>query len=274
MCTVSFVPKQEGFYLAMNRDEKRTRVTALRPTIIDLAERRVVLPREPAGGSWIAANDRGICLALINWYRIAREPAGAIISRGEVVRALAGTSSIDQIAGGLAALKLRQLRPFRLIASVPSEKTLAEWRWNLERLSVRRHPWQPHHWFSSGFDEPRAEFERRRVCSSDQDGHPARSLAWLRRLHRSHAPARGPFSVCMHRRDAATVSYTEIAVSDRRLLMRYKSGPPCSAAPTVTKSLPICRCVPRTSTSESIARRDHRDPPPARLSRNRSRRGG
>ena len=33
-------------------------------------------------------------------------------------------------------------------------------------------------------------------------------LNWLRRLHRSHLPERGPFSICMHRSDAATVSYT------------------------------------------------------------------
>ena len=36
------------------------------------------------------------------------------------------------------------------------------------------------------------------------------SLAWMRRLHRSHVPAPGPFSICVHREDARTVSYTEI----------------------------------------------------------------
>ena len=242
MCTISFVPEQHGFYLAMNRDEKRSRPTALPPAIINLPERRVLLPREPTGGSWIAANDRGICIALINWYRIEREPARSITSRGEVVIALAGTSSTEEIAAGLAALKLRRLPPFRLIAIVPFEKILTEWRWDLKRLSARRHLWQPKHWFSSGFDERRAELERRRVCSSAQDGQAASSLSWLRRLHRSHAPARGPFSICMHRPDAATVSYTEVAVSDRRVRMRYKSGPACSARSTVSKALPIRGC--------------------------------
>lgn len=235
MCTVSFVPRQGGFYLAMNRDEKRTRVTALRPAIIDLADRRVILPREPTGGSWIAANDRGICVALINWHRIEREPARSIISRGEVVTALAGRSSIDEITSGVATLKLGHLRPFRLIVIVPEKKMLTEWRWNLERLAVRRHPWQQQHWFSSGFDERQAELQRRRVCGADQDG--SGSLAWLRRLHRSHVPARGPFSICMHRADAGTVSYTEVVVSSRRVQMRYKSGPACSSRLTVSKAL-------------------------------------
>lgn len=239
MCTVSFVPRQRGFYLAMNRDEKRTRATALPPATLEIRGRLVILPRETNGGTWIAVNDCGICFALINWYRIASEPAGEIISRGEVVRALAGTTSVDQIADGVGALKLRQLRPFRLIAIVPSEKNLAEWRWNQERLSVRQHPWQRRHWFSSGLDERRAEFERRRVCRADQDGQPGSDLVQLRHLHRSHAPARGPFSICMHRADAATVSYTEIIVSDQRVLMRYKGGAACSSNPTITKSLRI-----------------------------------
>ena len=98
MCTVSFLPKAQGFYLAMNRDEKLERSTALPPKIVDLASRRVILPREPTGGTWISANDAGVCLALINWHRVAREPKHDVISRGEVVRELAGKSSADEIA--------------------------------------------------------------------------------------------------------------------------------------------------------------------------------
>lgn len=221
----------------MNRDEKRSRVPALLPAIIDLGERRVVLPREPNGGTWIAVNDRGICFALINWYRIEREPARSIISRGKVVVAVAGASSTEDIAARLGALKLQRLRPFRLIGIVPSERNLTEWRWNLERLSGRKHSWRRQHWFSSGFDERRAELERSRVCSFAQTGQAANSLSWLRRLHRSHAATRGPFSICMHRNDAETVSYTEVAVSGRRVLMRYKPGPTCSARSTVSKAM-------------------------------------
>ena len=53
-------------------------------------------------------------------------------------------------------------------------------------------------------------------------------LDWLRRLHRSHAPQAGPFSACMHRTDAATVSY-RVAVSSRRATMRYRAGTPPDA---------------------------------------------
>src|SRR5438034_10379885 len=119
MCTISFVPKLRGFYLAMNRDEKFTRPTALPPAIVDLADRRAIFPREPNGGTWIAANDVGVCFALINWHRIERQPEHSIVSRGQVIIALAGKSSADEIAATLTDLPLRQLRPFCLINIIP-----------------------------------------------------------------------------------------------------------------------------------------------------------
>src|SRR5438477_7286592 len=68
MCTVSFIPKHQGFYLAMNRDEKRSRPIAVPPRIVRIAGRSAIFPLDPNGGSWIAVNDAGVCLVLINWH--------------------------------------------------------------------------------------------------------------------------------------------------------------------------------------------------------------
>jgi hypothetical protein len=43
---------------------------------------------------------------------------------------------------------------------------------------------------------------------------------WLRSAHRSHVPAPGPFSVCVHRPDTATVSCTEVKSGSSRISMR------------------------------------------------------
>jgi hypothetical protein len=257
MCTVSFLPKRQGFYLAMNRDENRDRLAGLPPTVVELKGHRAVFPSEPTGGTWISANDSGICLALINWHRIQHKSKNDSVTRGSVVRELAGKSTADEIATAVKKLPLRKLRPFRLIAIVPEEKRVIEWRWNLQRLEVRNHEWQRQHWFSSGFDEYRAESVRAKVCASfvaggDDPGKGATSrrrrrtgvtaadsLNSLRQLHRSHAPKRGPFSICMHRSDASTVSYTEIAVSKRRAIMRYKPGQCCSNGTTVSKTISL-----------------------------------
>jgi hypothetical protein len=253
MCTVSFLPTLQGFYLAMNRDEKRNRSTALAPAVVKLGSRRAIFPREPTGGTWISANDAGVCLSLINWHRIRREPKHEVVSRGIVVMELAGKSTTDEIAHGVRKLPLRRLRPFRLVSVVPEEGRVTEWRWNLQRLTRHQHKWQRQHWFSSGFDERRAEIERQRVCDAavaegDDPGNGSiragvkatgYSLSWLRRLHRSHGPKRGAFSICMHRADARTVSYTEVTVSKKRATMRYKSGPSCSNGSIVTRTISL-----------------------------------
>jgi hypothetical protein len=266
----------------MNRDEKRERFAALAPVVVELESHRAVFPRESTGGTWISANDSGICLALINWHRIAepasggqllpkqrnrrdaiekrsswatqpvrttgchsgakrieRKPNNDMLSRGLVVKELARNPTTNEIAAAVKKLPLARLRPFRLIVIVPEERRVVEWRWNLQRLVIRNHQWQRQHWFSSGFDEHRAEVERQRVCEAASHPPSAESLKWLRQLHRSHAPKRGPFSICMHRSDACTVSYTEIAVSTKRAIMRYKPGPCCSTEATVSITIPL-----------------------------------
>src|SRR6266511_2730145 len=241
MCTVSFLPSPQGFYLAMNRDEQRDRFSALPPEIVEFENHRALFPREPTGGTWISANDAGVCLALINWHRIKRETNNGVRSRGEFIRKLVGISTSDEISTAVKKLPLRKLRPFRLIAIVSAENQVIEWRWNLNRLSVRKHSWESRHWFSSSFDEVTAEAERTRVCAAQLDESAKRDVKWLRRLHRSHEPERGPLSICMHRPDAATVSYTEVAVGGRSVVMCYKDGPPCSRRSTTTKTCKLSR---------------------------------
>ncbi|MFP4377513.1 MAG: hypothetical protein ACLFP4_10760 [Spirochaetales bacterium] len=49
----------------------------------------------------------------------------------------------------------------------------------------------------------------------------------LRDYHESHAPQKGPYSVCVHRDDGGTVSLTEVVVNAQSVEMRYTPGPPC-----------------------------------------------
>ncbi len=251
MCTLSFLPVQTGFRLAMNRDEKRVRIAALPPERFFVGERGVIYPREPSGGTWLAVNDAGVCLALINWHRIKKEPLERIESRGQVIPQLIGASSSVQVERKLRAVPLQNLRPFRLIAAVSSEHMLVEFGWNLRALEVSKRPWRTHHWFSSGFDERQAEITRRVVCGNAEP----RTIKDLRTLHRSHAPRRGPFSICMHRGDARSVSYGEVSVTASSVVMRYANGSPCAAKLTLTKRLPL-KVAPR---NEFVLRPPHRD---------------
>jgi hypothetical protein len=239
MCTVTFIARKKGYALGMNRDEKLTRAKGLPPKIFSSGVRQILCPTEPGGGTWIALNDAGAAFALINWYSVKAVVAGNSVSRGEVVKSVAAASSADASEKILTQLPLAHINPFRVLGFFPAEKKVVEWRWDLKRLAAVSHAWKTGVWISSGFDEPGAEHSRRKIFSRARRQKSAGSLDWLRHLHRSHAPARGPYCLCMHRADAATVSYTELSVSPRGGAMRYHSGSPCAAAKNFIQRLPF-----------------------------------
>src|SRR5258707_13238117 len=93
MCTVTFIARKRGYCLGMNRDEKLTRPTGLPPKKMKVNGRAVISPSEPGGGTWIAMNDHGATLALINWYSITAQVGGTAVSRGEVVNSGSAATS-------------------------------------------------------------------------------------------------------------------------------------------------------------------------------------
>lgn len=228
MCTVTFIARKRGYSLGMNRDEKLTRSTGLPPKQRNVNGCKVLCPSEPGGGTWITLNESGACFALINWYSISNRVDRDPVSRGEVVNSVSAVNLPSIAAATLEKLPLNQINPFRLIGIFPTVGEIVEWRWDLKRLVRKNHPWKTKQWISSGFDEPTAQRIRSKTFEQAQRQKSAGSLDWLRRLHRSHAPQAGPFSTCMHRADAATVSYTEVAVSQHAARMRYHASAPCS----------------------------------------------
>ena len=227
MCTVTFIARKRGYALGMNRDEKLTRPSGLPPKRKKVNGRVLLFPSEPSGGTWIAVNDSGTTFALINWYAIPARVRGQVMSRGDVVTAASAADSPELADAALARLPINRINPFRLIGIFPATSEVVEWRWNLKRLVREKHRWETQQWISSGFDEPKAQRMRSKTFQQATRQYSAGSLDWLRRLHRSHTPQVGPFSTCMHRADATTVSFTEVAVSSRQIVMRYHAGAPC-----------------------------------------------
>lgn len=239
MCTVSFIPRQRDYLLAMNRDEQRSRVAGLPPMQKEGASRNFICPSEPGGGTWIALNAAGVTFALINWYSITRRVKGNSVSRGIVVNSVAEAEQPEIVLQNLRALQLEAVNPFRLIGVFPQQRTVVEWGWNLENLCLQEHPWQARQFISSGFDEPAAQQHRSAVFQTARGQKSVFTADWLRRLHRSHRPGCGALSTCMHREDAVTVSYTEIQVTALSGRMSYHGGAPCHQGPTITRSFPV-----------------------------------
>ena len=241
MCTVTFIARRSGYVIGMNRDEKLTRATALAPAQRRIGTREALYPSEPGGGTWMGVNDAWISLALINWYSIPERVNGQVSSRGDVIKAALAADSATDADQILAGLPLDRTNPFRLVGVFPGGRSVVEWRWNRRSLERLDYPWDTNTWISSGFDEPGAQRTRRKAFDQAKQQRSTGSANWLRRLHRSHAPQRGPYSTCMHRNDAATVSYTEVIVSGREATMRYLPGAPCGGFSQTVHRLEIGR---------------------------------
>jgi hypothetical protein len=81
--------------------------------------------------------------------------------------------------------------------------------------------------FSSSRDPARARIERERILDELRRKHGGLDADRLRAFHASHEPERGPFSPCMHREDASTVSFSHVRVGAREIVFEYRPGPLC-----------------------------------------------
>ena len=228
MCTLTFIPKPEGYLMGMNRDERLTRELALAPAVVSTANLPAAYPRESGGGTWIGSNGAGITFALLNQnsgsYTLTKER-----SRGEIIPALLGSWRFTEAMRQFQRIDLHGMMPFLLIGIFPAEQTITQCRWNGQEIQFARAGWDARHWFSSGVSDEIAQKIRGNTCHEAWRRRDAASAEWLRGLHASHAPTRGSFSICVHRPDAATVSYTEVAFDAGELAMRYHAGHPCDA---------------------------------------------
>jgi hypothetical protein len=244
MCTVSFLPAGDGFHLAMNRDEQLSRRAALPPRIAKCGALRALYPHEWSGGTWIGVNAVGLTFALINWYSEPQRLRAGTVSRGEVIPALLGAATVADAEDHLGALPVALMSPFRLIVISRRERALREWKSSGGNLEGTSFSWERRHWFSSGFDEAAANRVRALTCARASRLAPPASPAWLRDLHRSHHPSKGALSICMHRIDACTMSFTELSVTGSSATMSYHAGPACERGPRFVKALRLSRQIP------------------------------
>jgi hypothetical protein len=224
MCTLTFLPNEHGYVVGMNRDEQITRTHALPPAIFGSA----IYPHEPStGGTWLAVNTNGLTLAILNKNQDGPLPAKTR-SRGEIIPALINSASLADVHRRLVEFGFKGIWPFRLVAISAEEHEICEWVCRTQ-LTTAHYGWESRNWYSSGMSDNEARVTRSVVTEHAWQRPGAGSLSWLRSLHRSHEPAQGAFSICVHRPDAASVSYCEIEFDCKQVSFRYAAGSPCQS---------------------------------------------
>jgi hypothetical protein len=241
MCTLTWGPLQDGYFIAFSRDELRSRAAGLGPRAIERNGVRALLPIDgEAGGTWIAVNELGCAVALLNGYRFQVPGAPAIpvandwISRGRLGMEVSDASTVAEVAERIASQDLSRYRPFELVA-FDGEGRVGISSWNGTALERRALSLADRPLVSSSFDDDGVRKQRRALFARlMRDGSSERDVL---RFHSRHEPSRGPYSPCMHREDAHTVSFTHVRVSAAGIELSYQAQSPCAAGPTLRVEL-------------------------------------
>lgn len=238
MCTVSWLREPAGYQVFFNRDERRTRAPGLPPQLGDHAGVRWLAPRDGDQlGTWIGANELGVTLGLLNRFEEspARSTGGAFRSRGLLVTSLLDVGDQHGLEHRLRDSDLSIYQPFTL-ASFASGEAARLFAWNGAQLDRRDITGSGLVLTSSGYDQVEAS-RIRGALFEEAEGLGRSSAEVFEALHRSHLPERGPVSICMHREEAATVSYTRVAVRPGSVEMTYVPGPPGETTESVVARL-------------------------------------
>ncbi len=245
MCTLTVITRNDIYLMAMNRDEKIARGPGLPPEIHALEDATAMYPTDGEGGTWFAANEYGITLALLNWNDVDAYSIDAKTrSRGRVIPALIDSRSLSDLHKVFGVSNFVGMMPFRLVGVFPAEQEIWEWGWDSAQLECQVHEWELRHWFSSSLSDERAESLRGAACRRARNESDAGSVRWLRRLQASHVGGPGPFSLCVHREDVRTLSYTEVMVQSGSVRICHFLGSPCTMNPADSTEIEIERKRP------------------------------
>jgi hypothetical protein len=250
MCTVSWFRRKDGYELFFNRDERRTRRPAEPPDLRRHGNTPFLAPLDgDFGGSWLAANEHGLALALLNGYAanepLVESPGGDYTSRGLLLISLVDARSAEQAVRRLTRRELGRFRSFLLLALDPSGGgRLATWSGGELTFDDEIEERSP--LVSSAFDTEAVRRSRRELFLGMRGDHEGDPLPLHLSYHESHLPERGPRSVCMHRPDARTVSFSRVTVDARDVLFYYSPASPCRGRPTapaagLARSTPAAR---------------------------------
>jgi len=226
MCTVSWLVENNDYHVFFNRDEQRSRSLAIPPQVINIEKTQALMPIDPDGnGSWISTNEFGLTLCLLNYYQ-GSKPQGVLISRGLLLKSLSAFSTVESINQQLQKLSLYQYASFSLLAFGLNESgqvTQQTWQWDGKELIVIE--------LMSPFTSSSVKFDEvslSRLSLAKQLPTPLTVNALIE-YHQSHEPEKGYLSVCMHRDDAKSVSFSHIHVGVDKTVFNYKNGSPCSS---------------------------------------------
>lgn len=220
MCTVSYIPTQEGFYLTSNRDENINRGRAFYPKTYSFGKNLLLYPKDSEKkGSWIIAKDNGDVVVLLNgaFENHIRQPYYRE-SRGKI---LLDIMKSKFPLSHFSDLDLKDIEPFTLI--LYTQGKLFECRWD----SIKKHikplnPRKEYIWSSHTLYDASAQAKRNHWFEEWIELETSKSSQDILQFH-STTGMDDPNDSLLLNRDGKmrTVSITQIQYKKEKMKMIY-----------------------------------------------------
>lgn len=170
MCTVTYLPLNNGFLLTSNRDERLSRPLAVPPAKYISGALELVYPKDTlANGTWIASSNKQRTICLLNGGIEPHIPEPPYrMSRGLVVLDFFKSKSIEAFYN---SYDLEGIEPFTLV--VLEFGNLYELRWTgTEKLFKKLDELMPHIWSSVTLYTPETISLREKWFADFLDNNP------------------------------------------------------------------------------------------------------
>ncbi len=138
MCTITYLPVNDGYILTQNRDESPLREEAIFPVQDEVSGQRIIYPQDPEGtGSWFVSTELGVTLCVMNGiFHPNKKPGQFRHSRGLIPLQFLEYANTHDF---LNHYQFEGLEGFKLLAC--SEKGVDEIKW--DEVSVTHHRYAP-----------------------------------------------------------------------------------------------------------------------------------
>jgi hypothetical protein len=220
MCTVSYIPASNGFFLTSNRDEQHTRLLAAAPKLVTKNEVKIIYPKdENANGTWIVMKHTGEALCLLNGAfeaHVSEPPYKR--SRGLIVLDIIYKK---QLLNEFNKLDLYKVEPFTLI--IVEQQGLYECRWDGAQKFVMQLNKQAHYiWASSTLYPLATRLTRKNWFEKWMLANAAPTIDDIINFHTNTGDGDAANDLVMNRNNKVmTVSITCIAVVKNTISMKY-----------------------------------------------------
>jgi len=220
MCTVTYIPANEIYFLTSNRDEKNIRGQATVPTVYEMDGKKLIFPRDgDAGGSWIALHENRNAAVLLNGAFEKHIPEERYrLSRGKV---FLNIISSERPVRQFYRMDLRMIEPFTII--VLDNDNLYECRWDgTEKHFMQLKKHRPYIWSSVTLYDSEVIKKREQWFAAFLNNHPHPTQKDILAFHRFTGDGDASNDLLMERGDLySTVSITSMLMTADRGSMKY-----------------------------------------------------